>query len=523
MIDGLNPTTTGNFDKTPFAHILIYLFEKRISGTLDVRYKETEVSMYFRDGTPAKVQTDVSKRGLGHVLLVLGQITEDELQQCNAHVEKMGCLQGKALTDLRILDVNGLVQALKKQIVLKMTDVFAMNGAEYAFYNKVNKLAGFGPDEIFPVHPYTIIMSGLRTYYDRLSIDPLLAPLLGKWLVLGDENEKIRAFRLSTQEKQIIQYLLKNPVQFPEVLNRGPWKAEVAKYVLYGLRLAKLLNVSDTAVTEAAFEARDISFSSIPPLVDGSPDPAVDAVKKALLSKAEEIASQNYYEMLGIDRDASIEDVRRAYFMLSKSFHPDKLPQDVRISLKEAVHYVYSNLTEAHTQLLDPKTREKYDRAIAGKEKEAARQSMDEHMEVRDALDAENLFQRALVFLNKGEVEKSAELMESALTLAPKEGEYLALATHLKAISRPDSSPLIDLEKKLRQAASQCPKSERVNLYLAEILKRQSKFNEAKACYKKILEINPRNINAAREIRLIDMKDKRPATEPKGFIKRFFE
>ncbi len=523
MIDGSSPTTTGNFDKTPFAHILIYLFEKRISGTLDVKYKETEVCMYFRDGTPAKVQTDVPKRGLGHVLHVLGQISEEQLRECNKRVEEKGCLQGKALLDLRILDVNGLVQALKKQIVLKMTDVFAMTGAEYAFYNKINKLAGFGPDEIFPVHPYTVVLSGLRTYHERLNIDPMLAPLDGKWLALQGDSERIRAFRLSTQEKQVIQHLMSSPVQFPEFVNRGPWKAEVAKYVLYGLRLAKLITVKDSASAESSTLPRDIILSSIPPLVGDHPDPSVDAVKKALLSKAEEIADQNYYEMLGLDRDASTEDIRRAYFVLSKTFHPEKLPKDVRISLKEAVQYVFSNLTEAHTVLIDPKTREEYDTAMAGKEKKRVRQTMDDHMEVRDALEAENLYQRALVFFNKGEIEKASELMEQALTVAPKEGEYQGLAAHLKAVSRPVSMPVNDLEKKLRQAHAQCPKSERVTLYLAEILKRQSKWNEAKAYYKRILDINPRNINAAREIRLIDMREKRPNTDPKGFIKKLFK
>ena len=517
------PTTTGDFKKTPFSNILVYLFEKRISGTLDVRYRDTRVIIYFREGTPVKVQTDVPKRGLGHVLLALGQITQAQLLEVNTRVQNTGGLQGQALLDLRMLDVNGLVQSLKKQIVLKMTDVFAMTDGEYEFYNKINKLSGFGPDEIFPVHPYTVLMSGLRTYSDKLDLRPVLTPLSDKWISLSTEMDKLRSFRLSTQEKLFVQHLLGAPSRYPDVLSEGAWKPEIGRYLLYGLRITKLLTVSDTAPISVHANQTDLSLASIPPLIVNSDDPEIAAAKNLVLTKAQEIASQNYYEMLGIDPDASTEDVRKAYFILSKKFHPDKVQKDIRISLKEAVNYVFSNLTEAHSVLIDPKRRDGYDAVLRHEEKNDAGQSMGEHREVRDALEAENQFQKAIIFLNKGEIKKATELVQAALILSPEEGEYLALAAHLQVLERPLLSPVPDLEKKLRHAAAQCPNSEKVNLYLADVLKRQGKWNEAKGYYRRILEINPRNINAAREIRLIEMHDKKTGKDSGGFLKRLFK
>lgn len=523
----LKPTAAGNFNKTPFAHILIYLHEKRLSGTLDICFGETTVCIYFKDGTPAKVQTDVPKRGLGHVLLALGQITGKQLADCNAYVRKKGCLQGKAFTDLRILDVNALVLGLKKQIILKMTDVFAMSDASYCFYNKVNKLEGFGPDEIFPIHPYTVIMSGLRTYPNKLNLKPILAPLEGRRLALQKEIEKIKAFRLSTQEKLFVQFLLENngACSFPQILTQGQWKPETAKYVLYALRIAKLLVLSETAPTieNGNTNAKGLSSASAPPFLSQSDDPKIEDEKKAILTKAEEITSQNYYEMLGIDPDAAAEDARRAYFILSKKFHPDKLHPDVRSALKEAVDYVFSNLTNAHAVLINPEAKEQYDAALLQEQKDTARKTMDERIEVRDALDAENLFQRALVFLNKGETDKAEELVSSSLTMMPDEGEYSALAAHLRVIKRKTGEPLGDLETKLRQAAAQCPKSERVNFYLADILKRQEKWAEAKEYFRRTLALNPHNIDAARGIRLIEMQEKKTQTEQKGFFKRLLK
>ena len=517
-------TATGNFSKTPFSHILVYLFEKRLSGTLEVRCNNNAVSIYFRDGVPAKVQTDVPRRGLGHVLAVLGRISEAQLAACNAHVQTHGGLQGKALTALRILDVNGLVQGLKQQIVIKMTDVFAMGDASYAFFANVNKLTGFGPDEVFPVHPYTVIMSGLRTYADKLDLSPVLSPLDGRRLSAVKEMERLRAFRLSTQEKQFLQYMLTNAGQYPQLISAGPWKPETAQYVIYALRITKLLVITDAdAASPKSTDDIDVCLASIPPISLDSADPAVAAQKRAVMTKAEELADRTYYEMLGIDEDASTEDIRRAYFVLSKQFHPDRLHKDVNISLKDAVHYVFSNLTEAHTVLMDPAEREKYDAAMREEKQDADRRSMNDHMAVRDALEAENLFQRAVVFLNKGEIAKSAELVESSLVLSPEEGEYLALAAHIGVLQRGSGEPLIDLEKKLRQAAAQCPRSEKVNFYMADVLKRQEKWAEAKAYFKKILQVNPRNIDAAREVRLIEMRDKKSTGPQKSLIKRLLK
>ncbi len=522
MDERISPTTSGNFDKTPFAHILIYLFNKRISGTLDINFQNTEVNIYFKEGAPAKVQTEVPKRGLGHVLSVLGQITEEQLQACNNLANKKSILQGQALIELGLIDASGLVQALKKQIMLKITDVFSMTGAQYFFYNKINKLTGFGPDEIFPVHPYTVIMSGLRTYYDKLNLAPALTPLNGKHIKITPNMEKLRSFRFSTQEKQFVQYLLKNNDCYPDVLTAGVWKSDSANSVLYALSLAKLLSLSDSSSkNEETKTIDDSALSSVPPIGKTNDTPAVIEAKKVLLEKAEALTSQNYYEMLGVDRDASTEDIRRAFFILSKTFHPDKIEQEVRLSLKEAVHYIFSNLSEAHLVLTDPKTREEYNETIKNKEIKQARQTIDEHKEVREALDAESLFQRALVLLRKGEIDSSLELVDKALQLVPNEGEYIALFAHLKVLKRQQGAPLDDLENKLREAVKNFPKSERINYYLADLLKRRDKMSEAKIYFQKTLNINPRNIEAARELRLMDLQDKKVGKE--SLIKKIFK
>lgn len=66
----------------------------------------------------------------------------------------------------------------------------------------------------------------------------------------------------------------------------------------------------------------------------------------------------SYYAVLNIPKDASTEDVRRAYRNLAQVFHPDKHTNDeLRGQAKEA----FSKLQEAYEVLADEESRAIYD------------------------------------------------------------------------------------------------------------------------------------------------------------------
>ncbi len=67
---------------------------------------------------------------------------------------------------------------------------------------------------------------------------------------------------------------------------------------------------------------------------------------------------QDYYEVLGVARDASAEDVKKAYRRLALKWHPDRHPEAER----EAAQVEFKRVNEAYEVLSDPAKRERYDR-----------------------------------------------------------------------------------------------------------------------------------------------------------------
>ncbi len=65
---------------------------------------------------------------------------------------------------------------------------------------------------------------------------------------------------------------------------------------------------------------------------------------------------KDYYKILGVDRNASEKDIKRAYRRLARQFHPDVNPGDKQAEEK------FKEINEAHEVLSDPEKRGKYDR-----------------------------------------------------------------------------------------------------------------------------------------------------------------
>ncbi|MDK2822668.1 MAG: molecular chaperone DnaJ [Clostridia bacterium] len=67
------------------------------------------------------------------------------------------------------------------------------------------------------------------------------------------------------------------------------------------------------------------------------------------------MAKRDYYEVLGINKDASETDIKKAYRKLARQYHPDVNPGDKEAEVK------FKEVKEAYEVLSDPEKRARYD------------------------------------------------------------------------------------------------------------------------------------------------------------------
>jgi DnaJ family protein B protein 6 len=78
--------------------------------------------------------------------------------------------------------------------------------------------------------------------------------------------------------------------------------------------------------------------------------------RKSSLSMEEELDRMDFYEILSILRDSSIEEIKKAYRREALIWHPDK-----NSHRREEAELRFKKIAEAYNTLVDPQKREKYD------------------------------------------------------------------------------------------------------------------------------------------------------------------
>ena len=64
---------------------------------------------------------------------------------------------------------------------------------------------------------------------------------------------------------------------------------------------------------------------------------------------------QDYYEVLGVAKDANDKDIKKAYHKLALKYHPDKCQGD-----KKVAQETFKIINEAYAVLSDPQKRQQY-------------------------------------------------------------------------------------------------------------------------------------------------------------------
>jgi tetratricopeptide (TPR) repeat protein len=225
------------------------------------------------------------------------------------------------------------------------------------------------------------------------------------------------------------------------------------------------------------------------------------------------IESKNHFEVLGVEKNVSVENVRDAYFKLAKVFHPDRCSALGLSQLISQTEEIFRRVNEAHSVLTDPARRAEYEKTL--EEGETGGQ-------VQAALEAEFTFQKGVVLFRKKKFAEALRHFQDALRLNDQEGEHLAWVAWT-CFSDPENNReeiLPKVKAQLIRALALAPQNPTCNYFLGEVYLALGEEKQAKTFFFKTLEVQPDHIEANRHLRLMQMRREKKDEKSSGLFSR---
>ena len=238
--------------------------------------------------------------------------------------------------------------------------------------------------------------------------------------------------------------------------------------------------------------------------------PELEKRKTEIAARAVAIKTQDYFQMLGVARDATVEQVQAAFFGLAKIWHPDRVPKAIA-EMRDTCATVFAHLSEAQQTLCDLKRREGYMHLLKD-----GGATPHEQEQVQTVLEAATNFQKAEFYLRRNDLKEAEVFCRKAHEADPTPAEYLALLAWLESMKPENQSPEATQAKiaMLDQAIAGNPRLERAHFYRGMLYKRLNNLHSAVRDFRTASELNPRNLDALREVRLFEMRKSRGSIPP---------
>ena len=229
-----------------------------------------------------------------------------------------------------------------------------------------------------------------------------------------------------------------------------------------------------------------------------------------VIAKSKRLDEQNLFEVLGIDESATAPEVQKAYLALAKKWHPDRLPKSLD-DHKAKVAKVFAKVNEAYQTLSDEQKRQEYVDLV----KHGGGTSRDREL-IERAMDAGLVFQKGEVMFKKGEYAQAEALVHQAMQADPENLEYRAMLAWIQAhvVGAPpdDHSRKAHYKRQialLNEVIASDKNFAKALYYRGELLKRSGDEDRAYKDFRKVMSLDPRNIDAAREVRLYEVRAKK--------------
>ncbi|MBS2018023.1 MAG: DnaJ domain-containing protein [Deltaproteobacteria bacterium] len=533
------PSATGTLAQRPLVHLLVHVRNKHLTGELEVRAPENTSSgtITFWRGRIASVRNVPPVEYFGTIAYELGRIDDATQNETLLEVATKKKLHGEVLVERGSITPEQRDAILFEQTCRKVQHLYMLPPeSTFAFYESA-------PSPTPPttsIDPIAPVWRGLRERPPRESVREVLATTVNAALRMANEAPVSQA-GFFADELELANRLTAKPCTVAELhvgTSLSSDRVDLLVYLLLITKCAELVPASASQPPPPMFAQATGRRSLTPPPAVASkritppprtsssqysfrvptsstmPPPGVMAgmpkipVSRApvlgplelgaggVMQRAQAIESEDFFAALGLVDGASEETVRAAYIAHVRVWHPDKLPLELSHVRKE-VEKIFNHLTRAHEMLTDRDARRVWVAARAAKQR-----SKRPRNEVVD--DIEKALARRDFSAAEGESRSLAEA-------DPEDGDAQALlAWSIAQAGEAGDHALKTALSLLDSAVNRDHQCKRAYLYRATLQKRLGNVQFALRDYQRVIQLDPGNVDAQREARILEMRMRRP-------------
>jgi curved DNA-binding protein CbpA len=396
------------------------LLAEKKTGTIVFTRDPVEKKVYLANGDVFFASSNLSEDRLGEWLHRAGKITR---QQCDAAAEvvkRTGNKQGTVLVELGYITPEVLDEGIRYQVSQIVISLFNWRDGNYTF--------DAGPAPHFNIDPLIIrtdnlIIEGLRGMewsVVRRSLPPLKTILRP----VADRSLPVQAGELEQDHRTVLKFI-DGSTSIEDICSLsgiGDFNALRAIYALLALRLTETGGLKQVGKARQVSDVRDPV--AMKETITPGPETAELLTVATLLEAHKRLAQQNHFEVLGVGRDATTQEIKQAYFTLAKRYHPDRHFGPPLSEMKSELEALFNAIHEAHETLASPDKREQYERELAAGLQQRVKKGAGADKEVNAAA-ATAHFNEGMKYFTEHNFWDAEESFQWAIRFDPSKAEYV--------------------------------------------------------------------------------------------------
>jgi curved DNA-binding protein CbpA len=374
---------------------------RQLSGQLTFKWQAVEKQLFFQDGDLVQAKTNIPEERLGEVLFKLGKISSEAHSELERYVDTKKTI-GKALSQKGLTSQHNIDDGVAYQMREIVLSMFPHFDAEILFQDK--RSASEQAPAVQINLPY-LIEDGIR----KMKFQPALERYLeGKapypkgqglvQLLTEEEKEIFGKIKGGVGSDALLKSLNCNPDFF--------WKS---LYLFYCLNLVDFRDKDQIPAAEQKETGQPA----------GTSPPSFEDQLTEVAEFYEKIGGMSYYQILGVPKQATDDDIKKAYFQLARKFHPDRFDRKTPPDYRAKIEDVFDKITKAYHTLTNSELRKVYDirTPVAGAD--------DRGKDVVKKADTK--FRQAKTLYGQGRFEDAIVLLEEVIRLNRTKGAYFLL------------------------------------------------------------------------------------------------